>query len=78
MIPLTGSGDPRAEVVALWRTLATRGAAVTWHDLDALPDDVVDVLRTTEARRIRALAEGDAAGWTPAWRQLATTPAHHR
>lgn len=66
------AADPRGELVALWRTLAARGAAVTWHDVEALPDDVVGVLCASEARRVRALVEGEASGWTPAWRRPAT------
>lgn len=62
---MTAPVDRRSELVALWRALAARGASVTWHDVAALPDDVVEALCAAEARRIRALVEGEASGWMP-------------
>lgn len=67
--------DPRRRLVALWQALASRRAVVLWVDPRALPDDVVEALCEHEARRIRALVEGEAAGWTPDWRcRSAETP----
>lgn len=57
--------DLRTQLRTLWNVLDDHGAVVRRQDIDALPDDIVQALCDHEARRIRALIEGEAAGWSP-------------
>jgi len=72
---MTDTDQLRSRLSALRDTLTTGwGAHVSDIDLDALPDDVIAGLCDHEAHRIRALIEGTAAGWTPAWRSARPAP----
>lgn len=59
------SSGPRQRLAALQEVLGSFGAVVRPDDTARLPDGVVEALCEHEARRIRALVEGTAAGWTP-------------
>jgi hypothetical protein len=57
--------DVRTQLRTLWSVLDSRGAVVRRQEIEALTDDVVRALCGHEVARIRALREGDAAGWHP-------------
>jgi hypothetical protein len=65
--------DPRRRLTALWDVLDARGAAVRRVDVEQIPGDVAAALCNEESRRVRALLEGAAAGWTPDWRERQAT-----
>jgi hypothetical protein len=67
--------DVRTRLRTLWNVLDVRGAVVRRQDIEALTDDVVLALCEHEAARIRALREGDAAGWHPRHRGQSETAA---
>lgn len=62
-------GDPRWRLTILWDWLDRHNAVVHRVNAQDLADVDADALADEQARRVRALLEGEAAGWTPDWRE---------